>query len=223
MSNEPQASTTTTESPSTLLGGNATSGQSNTTPEGQGAQATSTEPPKDGQTTPDTKTTETKVGEVKKGGVPEKYEFKFPEGMKVGDEVINKFTSVAKDLGMSQENAQKLMDLAMENAAAQLKSNVDAWDAKRMEWVNELKSDKEFGGDKLPETITRAKRALSSFSTPSFIDFLEVSGFGDNAELIKFLARVDKKIGEDTIHNGNGSANSSSLSDAELIYGKPKQ
>lgn len=201
---------TDTAQPTTLLGGNTdkTNTESVKPSDQSNAEPVKTEGDKGAS-----------KDDAKKGGIPEKYEFKFPEGMTVSEATLSKFSTTAKEMGLSQDGAQKLMDLAMENATNQIKESVAQWDETRMKWVEELKADKEFGGDKLPETITRAKRTLGAFSTPGLLEFLETSGFGDNAELIKLFARIDKKIGEDKVIEGT-TANNTQLSDAELIYGK---
>src|SRR5262245_60440079 len=46
-----------------------------------------------------------------KPGAPEKYEFKAPEGVTLDTGLVNDFTPLAKELGMSQDAAQKVVDL----------------------------------------------------------------------------------------------------------------
>src|SRR5712671_3512851 len=62
--------------------------------------------------------TETKTGEKPEGekkaetaGAPEKYEdFKLPEGVELAPEAVAEVSTLFKELGLSQANAQKLVD-----------------------------------------------------------------------------------------------------------------
>ncbi len=52
----------------------------------------------------------TQADDKKADGAPEKYEFKAPDGREYDAEVLNNFSEVAKDLNLSQDAAQKLLD-----------------------------------------------------------------------------------------------------------------
>jgi len=170
---------------------------------------------------------EPKPGEPKPGddkgkkpaeGAPEKYEtFTAPEGVTLDQEMLGRFTGVAKELNLPQVGAQKLVDLAAEHAKNILAQQQTKWSEIRQEWVNEIKTDKEFGGEKFNETVVSAKRALSKFGSPKMVEFLESTGYGDNAELIRFLARVDKGTREDKIVDGD-PAGGAPKSAADVIY-----
>jgi len=133
--------------------------------------------------------------------------------------MLDKFTGVAKELGVSQENAQRLMDLAAENSSTVIEQQRAAWDKMRDGWVNEIKSDKDFGGGKFNETIERAKRTLKSYDTEGELGkFLEETGFGDHPGVIRVLARIDKAMSEDrTVDGKPGKPDTRSA--AQVIYG----
>lgn len=153
-------------------------------------------------------------------GAPEKYaNFVVPQGVTLDAEKLGKFTDMAKELNLSQANAQRLVDLAAEHTESVLKSQADQWSKIREGWVKELKEDTEFGGQKFDETIVRAKRCMSKFGDPEFSKMLESTGYGDNPSLIRLLARIDKAIGEDTTETGKPAAGAAK-STAEVMYGK---
>jgi len=153
-----------------------------------------------------------------KEGAPEKYEdFAAPEGVELDKEMLGKFTGIAKALNLPQVGAQKLVDLAAEHTKNIVQQQQVRWSEIRQEWVNELKADKEFGGEKFNETIVGAKRALGKFGSPKMVEFLESTGYGDNAELIRFMARVDKATREDRAIDG-GPAGAAPQSAAAVIY-----
>jgi hypothetical protein len=87
--------------------------------------------------------------------------------------------------------------------------------------VNEIKTDKEFGGDKFDQTVTGAQLALRKFDTDGqMLSLLETSGFGDNPGVIKFLARVHAAMGEDQVFDDRNRGNADKRPLAERLYGK---
>jgi hypothetical protein len=152
-------------------------------------------------------------------GAPEKYvDFKMPEGFQMEAEILEKFMPIAKELNLTQDAAQKVIDLATEHVKILESKQVDSFMKVREGWVESIKSDKDFGGAKFGETIERAKRALTKFGSREFATLLDDSGYGDNPELIRFLAKVDKAIGEDKTVDGLPST-ASSKSAAQVLYG----
>ena len=133
-------------------------------------------------------------------GAPEKYdEFKTPEGVSLDPVVIGKFSEVAKDLNLSQANAQKLLETMSPVIAKQQLAQVEAL---RAEWAESSKTDKEFGGANLNENIGAAKKALDAFASPELRTLLDQSGLGNHPEVIRFMVRAGKAISEDTLVKG---------------------
>ena len=159
-------------------------------PEGQNQQASeqaNTDNPegnKDGETQAD-----------KPQGAPEKYEFKAPEGKEFDAEIIGNFSEIAKELNLTQDAAQKLVEAMGPKIAERQLAQVEAI---RNEWAQQSQMDKEFGGDKLNENMAVAKKALDSFGTPELRTLLVQSGLGNNPEVIRFMYRAGKAISEDT-------------------------
>ena len=147
-------------------------------------------------------------------GAPEKYEFATPEGMQFDDAVVGAFSEVAKDLNLSQEAAQKILDkvgpvmAAQQNEALQAASN---------EWAEASKTDKEFGGDKLNENLAVAKKAMDQFASPELRALLNESALGNNPEVIRMFYRVGKAISEDGFVVG-GNAKNSEQTTAQRLY-----
>lgn len=152
-------------------------------------------------------------------GAPEVYEdFVLPEGAESSESFTAEFGELAKGSNLSQEDAQKFVDLAGRFATQMQEDQLSAWQTQREQWVNDLKSDKEFGGDAFKGTLESANRALRRYGSKSLIDTLNSSGVGDNAELVKLLARVDKATREDK--TVEGSAPKAEKSKAETLFGK---
>lgn len=140
-------------------------------------------------------------------GAPEKYEFTAPEGKEFDAEVIGQFSDIAKELNLTQEAAQKLVETMGPKIAERQMAQVEMV---RNEWAQQAQSDKEFGGDKLQENLAVAKKALDSFGTPELRALLNESGLGNNPEVIRFMFRAGKAISEDTfVGNSVGAGNKS--------------
>lgn len=133
--------------------------------------------------------------EGKTEGAPEKYEFKAPEGQEFDAGVLDAFTEVAKELNLSQDAAQKVLDKVAPVIQARQAEQVDAI---RNEWVEQSKADKEFGGEKLSENLSVAKKALDNFGSPELRALLNESGLGNHPEVIRFMFKAGKAISEDT-------------------------
>lgn len=191
-----------------------------TTVLGQETPPANATPAPEGQQTPKAeegkKPEDAKPEAAKTEGAPEKYEFNMPEGVTLAKETLGKFEGLAKELNLSQDKAQKLVDLALDHTKNLVEDQAKQWGEIREGWVNDLKNDKEFGGDKFPETCERAKRTLRTFGSESFFSFLESTGFGDNGELIRMFAKIDKHIGEDKLVDGAYTGPKKSA--ADLLY-----
>lgn len=135
-------------------------------------------------------------------GAPEKYEFKAPEGRQFDNEVIASFSEIAKELNLTQESAQKMLDKVAPKMAERQAQQVEAI---RQEWASLSQNDKEFGGEKITENLSVAKRALDTFGTPELRSLLNDSGLGNHPELIRFFFRAGKAISEDSKVIGTGS------------------
>lgn len=130
-------------------------------------------------------------------GAPEAYEqFKLPEGMKMDEAVLGSFSDLAKTDNLTQEQAQKYIDLVSEMPDKIMAEQQKVWSDQREKWVDELKSDSDLGGKNFVETAERARRALRTFGNPELINFMNVTGFGDNADLVRMFVKIDKATGE---------------------------
>lgn len=127
-------------------------------------------------------------------GAPEKYEFQPPEGKEFDPEMITAYSDVAKELNLTQDAAQKMLDKMGPIMEQRQNQQIEAV---RTQWADAARSDKEFGGEKLAENLSVAKKALDQFGTPELRALLNDSGLGNNPEVIRFMYRAGKAISED--------------------------
>lgn len=187
-----QAATSTTEGQQAAGGEQGATQQQSTegqNTEGQQAEGAKTD---DGQAKTDDKP----------AGAPEKYEFKAPEGREFDAKVLEQFSEVAKELNLSEADAQKVIDKIAPALAAK---QTEVLEAARVQWETDAKGDKEFGGDKLTENLAVAKKALDKFGTPELRELLNTSGLGNHPEIIRAFYRAGKAISEDKFVGGNPS------------------
>lgn len=194
--------TTTQPAATTTTEGTAASNPATETATAAGT-ATTTQQTTEGQTTEATTAAETgeTTGEDKPAGAPEQYDFKAAEGQEFNPKVLESFSKVAKELNLTNESAQKILD---EMAPALIARNTEVLNEARTQWGNDVKADKELGGDKVAENIALANTTFEKFGTPELRALLDATGLGDHPEIIRWANRVGKAMSEDGFVAGNG-------------------
>jgi Spy/CpxP family protein refolding chaperone len=142
-------------------------------------------------------------------GAPESYEdFKFADDQKLPDGLGDEIKSLAKDLNLTQDQAQKLADRELARVSASAKAQAEQVEKLSNEWVSNAKTDKEFGGEKFDANIAVAKRGLEAFASPELKELLGVSGLGNHPEVIRLFLKVGTQISDDgTFVGASKSAN----------------
>lgn len=144
---------------------------------------------------------------AKAEGAPEAYEdFTAPEGVELLGEPLEIFKSIAKEDNLSQSKAQRYIDAAVKLVEARDAQVQEHLTSVKEGWVNASKTDKEFGGDKLKESLSVAQKALKEFGSPELNELVVGAGLGDHPEFIRLLYRVGKKISEAPVVNGGAPA-----------------
>lgn len=152
--------------------------------------------------------------------VPEKYEFKAPEGAQYDDGVLDEFSAVAKELGLSQDDAQKVVErMGVKMAQRATERQQAAFEEYRNNLAEQTRNDKEIGGEKLDENLAVARKALDAFGTPELRTFLEESGMGNHPELIRAFVRAGKAISEDKFVAGATTPSKGERDAATVLYG----
>jgi len=150
-------------------------------------------------------------------------DFKLPEGASVDDESLKAASTLFADSGLSQEQAQKFIDLAVSREQAAARKGVQAFVDLQTKWVSEIKADPDIGGDKFQASIALAARAIDRLAVPGLREALDLTGAGNNPAVVKAFARIGQMISEDRFRLGNGAPPAAAKSPAEVIYGaQPK-
>lgn len=156
--------------------------------------------------------------EQKPEGAPEKYEFKVGEGQELDTAALEQFEPIARELNLTNEQAQKMVDLYGTKIMPMVqKQQAESWQKTTEQWAADVKADKEIGGDNLTGNLSAAQRALAQFGTPELKEYLEGTGLGNHPELVKAFIKVGKAMSEDGMVTGKESGQRSA---AEVLYGK---
>ncbi|MEH3565271.1 peptidase [Enterobacter kobei] len=149
--------------------------------------------------------------EQKQEGAPEKYEFKAGEGVELDTEALKDFEPVARELNLTNEQAQKLVDAYPKILAGVQQRQAEAWQAQTEQWAADVKADKEIGGDKLTANLSAAQRALEQFGDPELKEYLDSTGLGNHPALVKAFIKVGKAMSEDKVVTGGHESGGSDL------------
>ncbi len=152
--------------------------------------------------------------------VPETYaDFNLPEGVTMDESMLDEVIPMFKDIGATQEQAQKFIDLQAKQVQAGEQKQVDTFNQLMNDWLDQSKNDGEFGGDKFIENVKIAQSAVTRYGTPELKQLLDDHGVGNHPEMIRFMVRVGHTIKEDTPGESGNNA-SKKLDRAEVLYPK---
>lgn len=170
------------------------------------------EKPKEGVKADEKPTEEAgKKSEESEKVVPEKYDLKVPENSILDANVVNRIADYAKSQGLSNDEAQALLD--QENVT--INEHIER---KTNQWAEECKSDKEIGGENFNQNVELAKRVVLRYGSDQLKAELNKTGFGNHPEVVRVFARIGKAMGEDKLVLSNTQA-SGKMSMEEKFYG----
>jgi len=139
-------------------------------------------------------------------GAPESYtDFSVPEGHTLDAAAVEAATPIFRELGLSQDQAQRLVNFYSEQIGKINSENEGFMESMRTQWRNDLKADKEIGG-KLEQVKTDIGRTLDRLPESvriSFKDAMDMTGAGDHPAVIKAIYEMSKLIGEGSHVSGD--------------------
>lgn len=164
-------------------------------------------------------TTQTPAGDVSRPVVPEKYDFKAPEGYSFNDAGLAKFQEMARGLGMSQEQAQAHMDYFVGELTGTETRRTEAYQKQQEAWVTSIKADKELGGKAFDQTVSRCQKAMSVIDPSGELrKVVDAMGIGNHPVMVRAWARLGSLMEDDAVDTGSGS--SAPRDAATILYGK---
>lgn len=150
--------------------------------------------------------------------VPEKYDFKLDEGSLLDAAYVEQFSQFAKEKKLTQDQAQEFLQREAQALNSFVQKQQQEFEKVQAEWVNQIKTDPEIGGDKFNQSIELAHRALKEFASDSFLKELETTGYGNHPELVRVFAKIGNLIKEDKMISPSAAGGTRSIE--EIFYGK---
>lgn len=152
--------------------------------------------------------------------VPEVYEFRLPEGVTLEGERLELAQSTFKELGLTQEKAQGLIDLYVKLQGEDTGALTAAIEAQRQAqieaWGNEAKQTL---GDKYDETVNLARTAVQHVNDPALTDAFNTLGLGNHPAFIRAFAKFGEVLRESKVDGlGGGTDTAAPKSDGDVMY-----
>lgn len=144
-------------------------------------------------------------------GAPETYaDFKAPDGYSLDEAVVAKASPIFKELNLTQDQAQKLVDFYADLSRESAEEPFKQYETVRNGWRDEVIKDPALGNGKdglKPEVQARIVKAIDGLgpelATP-FREAMTLTGAGDNPAFIRAFAALTERLGEGTIVTGKG-------------------
>jgi hypothetical protein len=137
-------------------------------------------------------------------GAPEKYDdFKVPEGFALDPEVATRAGTLFKELGLSQDGAQKLIDLYTAETKEAFEAPFKAYQDMRKEWRDKVTGDPRLG-HRLPEIKTAVTQMLDTHLgkplADQFREAMDLTGVGDHPAFVHALDVLSQLLTESRSH-----------------------
>lgn len=136
-------------------------------------------------------------------------DFILPDGAEASPALREAFAPLAKELGLSQAGAQKLVDFKLELD----KNATQIWNDHVASLKEAAKADPEIGKAKYTESINLGRGVIAKFGSPALPKVLTQYGLAAHPEMVRFLRNIGKAVGETlpVDNGGNGASGSKPL------------
>lgn len=143
---------------------------------------------------------------AKSEGVPETYaEFKAPEGYTIDPKALEAATPIFKELGLTQEQAQKLVDFHSSQMIDAMKAPAAEYEATRNAWKAAIEADPDIktatmdgktGLDAVKIGIGKTLAALDPALATELKTAMDLTGAGDHPAFIKAMWKLSAFVTE---------------------------
>ncbi len=145
---------------------------------------------------------------------PEEYaEFTLPEGTALDEQSATEFKGLARELDLTQEQAQKLLDFGGGKLRAMAEAPYKLWAETQSKWQAEVKSDPEIGGTKFEDSVRTAAEVFKPGESNPFVkdakeaqalrEAMNMTGAGNNPAIVKLFVKMGNILKEPASLSGN--------------------
>jgi hypothetical protein len=152
--------------------------------------------------------------------VPEKYELKLPENSLLKAQALEDIAATAKEHKLTQKQAEALVQREDKALHAYHQAQLDDLKVKSQVWIQDVKADKELGGEAFVKNAELASRVVKRFGTESFQKMISDSGAGNHPELVRIFARIGKAMSEDQLVIPGSQSGRGPRSMEDIFYGE---
>lgn len=131
---------------------------------------------------------------------PDGYEFTIPDGVDVDEDALGAFKKAAHELGLTAEQADKIVQLDLDRATQYAEAMKQAQEQAYDKADAELK--KEWRGTAYKENMAAAKQAIDNFFGDETKKLLKDKGLDSNPVFVKSMFDLSKAISEDVSVKG---------------------
>lgn len=143
---------------------------------------------------------------------PETYDFSqiVPEGQEYDLKVAQEFGGIARECGLSQEQASKIAQYGMQYMQNGVQAAMQQIAATQQKWGEDAKT--QLGAD-FEKTVSRAAVGINRLekAVPGLRQVLNETGAGNRVEMIQLMAAIGDMLGEDNGHGVPGYTGEKSL------------
>lgn len=147
-------------------------------------------------------------------------EITLPQDSPLTAEDLEAVKEYAKENGLTNKQAQALIEKQNERLNKFIDKEVNAFQQKVAGYEAQVKSDKEIGGTNFNKSMSLAKRVLERYGNEQLKAELNNTGFGSHPEVIRLLARIGSTISDDSLIAPAPKPVEQTKTLAEQIYGK---
>lgn len=135
-------------------------------------------------------------------GAPETYAtFNVPDGYELDEKVAKEAGEIFKSMGLSQDQAQKLVDFYTAKTTESANRPYQVWNETQQKWVREVKADA-FLGPRLGQVTSTISRAIDQVSESNpklaeqFREVMDFTGAGNHPAFIRMFYELASMVTE---------------------------
>lgn len=137
------------------------------------------------------------------GETAQDYDLRMPDGVALDNDLLTQAAPVLRDVGLSNDQANKLVPLVGQIQDRFHQTQMDAFGELRASWAKQAKADPQLGGANWSETVRLTAVALEAAGAgmgSEFRGLMDESGLGNHPEVI----RVFRSLGRQLAAKGRG-------------------
>ncbi len=123
-------------------------------------------------------------------------ELKLPEGFTIDEPTSKGFVEIVNKFGLPRDAVAELVALQANAMKVASEKGVNDWNALRTEWQSKIKSDPDFGGDKITVNQAAIGQLLTKYGDDEVRHAFDLTDAGNHPAVFRFLSKIAKDLVE---------------------------